>query len=117
MAHPHVALDVQSRAAGKAERFHVGEDLRLVEPRIRPGPAEAADELLVDGAAIVVDQLDLLVRSVMSVAVARYQVEPVKLTPHVDDESEGVADPDGSRHSVPCRPVAGPDLHVTLRRG
>lgn len=80
VAHPHVALDVQRRAAGEAERLHVRKDLRLVEAGVCPGAPKAAYELLVQRAAIAVDQLDLLATAVVCIAVANDHVEAVYIS-------------------------------------
>ena len=39
-----------------------------------------------------------------------------KVAPHVDDQGEGVADPDRPSDPVAVQPVAVPDLHVALGR-
>lgn len=78
MAHPDVALDVEGRRAREPERLHVGVDDGLVHGAVHaPRALEARDELLVHGAAVVVDQLDLLVSPVVRVAVVHHDVEPV----------------------------------------
>jgi len=77
VAHSNVAFNVQRRTAGEAESLHVGEHLRLVESSVRPGASEAADELLVEWAPVVVDQLDFLVGSIVGVTVAHDHIETV----------------------------------------
>jgi hypothetical protein len=42
-----------------------------------PGSLKLADEFVVDGAAVVVDQLDLLVGAVVSEAIVDHNIEPV----------------------------------------
>lgn len=133
MAHPDVALDVQRRSPRKSERLHVCVDERLVHGvGHSPGTLEPTDELLVDGTAVMVDQLDLLVGSVVRIAVVHNDVEAVcetqalknvsigrtwfltPLTPHEDEQSERVTHVNGTGHACPACPVALPDLHVTL---
>ena len=63
---------------------------------------------------VVVDQLDLLVRPVVSVAVVDEDVEAVPLRPHVNEESHGVAHMDRARNPVARQPVTRPDLHEAL---
>ena len=65
----------------------------------------------------MVNQLDLLVGTVVSVAVVYQDVEAVPLRPHVYEESDGVAHVDGAGDSVAGQSVAGPDLHEALGRG
>ena len=65
----------------------------------------------------MVDQLDLLVGSVVSVAVVDEDVEPVPLRPHVDEEGDGVAHVDRACNPVARQTVARPDLHEALGRG
>ena len=77
VAHADVTLDVEGRAASKSESFHVSENLSLVESSVSPRPTETTDELLVNRTAVVVDQLDLLTGSVMSVAVTDDQIESI----------------------------------------
>ncbi len=42
-----------------------------------PSSLELADEFVVDGAAVMVDQLDLLVGTVVSEAIVDHNIEPV----------------------------------------
>ena len=64
----------------------------------------------------MVDQLDLLVGSVVSVAVVDEYVEAVPLRPHVDEESDGVAHMYRAGNPVARQTVARPDLHEALGR-
>ena len=76
MTHPDVALNVQRRRAREPERLHVRVDDRLVHGAVHPAPAlELRDQLLVNGAAMVVDQLDALVGAVVGVAVVHNDIE------------------------------------------
>ena len=61
--------------------------------------------------------MDLLVGSIVSVAVVDEDVEAVPLRPHVDEEGDGVAHVDRASNPVASQPVARPDLHEALRRG
>ena len=65
----------------------------------------------------MVNQLDLLVGTVVGVAVVDEDVEAVPLRPHVYEESDGVAHVDGAGDPVASQAVAGPDLHEALGRG
>ena len=65
----------------------------------------------------MVNQLDLLVGTVVSVAVVDEDVEAVPLGPHVYEESDGVPHVDWSRDPVASQAVPGPDLHEALGRG
>ena len=65
----------------------------------------------------MVDQLDLLVGSIVRVAVVDEDVESVPLRPHVDEEGDGVAHMDRACNPVASQTVAGPDLHEALGRG
>lgn len=86
MAHPDVALDVEGRGAREPEGLHVGVDDRLIHVSVHaPRALEFGDQLLVDGAAVVVDQLDLLVGSIVGVAVIHHDVETVcRMKKHKD---------------------------------
>lgn len=53
MAHSHVALDVERRRAGEAERLHVGKHLCLEHARLRPRATETGDQLVVHRAAAI----------------------------------------------------------------
>lgn len=77
MAHPDVALDVQGWRAGEPERLHVREHLSLEEATLRPGAAESADQFIIDGASVLIDQLDSLVSAVVRVAIVDDDVETV----------------------------------------
>ena len=66
---------------------------------------------------MVVDQLDLLVSAVVSVAVVDEDVETVPLRPHVYQEGHRVAHMDRPCNPVPRQTVAGPNLHEALGRG
>ncbi len=60
------------------ERFHMSVDESFVHGVSHsPGTLELADEFVVDGAAVVVDQLDLLVGAVVSEAIVDHNIEPV----------------------------------------
>ena len=61
--------------------------------------------------------MDLLVGSIVSVAVVDEDVEAVPLRPHVDEESDGVANMYRAGYPVPSQTVARPDLHEALGRG
>lgn len=77
VAHPDVALDVKSRGAGEPERLHVGKHLSLEEAAFRPGSTESADQFVVHGASVLIDQLDSLVAAVVGVTVVDHDVESV----------------------------------------
>ena len=61
--------------------------------------------------------MDLLVGSIVSVAVVDEDVEAVPLRPHVDEEGDGVAHVDRPGDPVARQTVARPDLHEALGRG
>ena len=65
----------------------------------------------------MVNQLDLLVGTVVGVAVVDEDVEAVPLRPHVYEEGDGVAHMDRAGNPVAGQAVAGPDLHEALGRG
>ena len=78
MAHPDVALDVERGRAGEPEGLHVRVDDGLVGAAVHaPRALELGHELLVDGAAVVVYQLDPLVGAVVREAVVHHDVEAV----------------------------------------
>lgn len=78
MAHPDVALDVQGRGPGEAERLHVGVDHGLVEGvGHAPCTLEPGHDLGVQWTPVVVNQLDLLVGAVVGIAVVDDDIETV----------------------------------------
>ena len=69
MAHSDVALDVEGWCPGEPEGLHVCVDERLVHGQVVVHPdvaLELGDQLGVHRATVVVDQLNLLVRAIVS---------------------------------------------------
>ena len=64
----------------------------------------------------MVDQLDLLIGSVVSHAVVDHHVEAVPPTPHVDRQGDGVSHVNRAGDPRSCQAVAGTDLHEALGR-
>lgn len=77
MTHPDIALDVQGRRTGEPERLHVGEHLGLEQAAFRPGTPESADQFIIHGTAVLIDQLDPLVAAVVRVAIVHDDVETI----------------------------------------
>ena len=76
MAHANVALDVERRRPRKPERLHVGVHDGLVDAAVHaPRALKLGHDLVVLGAAVVVDQLDALVGAVVCYAVVHHDVE------------------------------------------
>ena len=65
---------------------------------------------------LVVDQLNLLVRPIVSNAVVDNHVEAIPSASHVDGQGDGIPHMDGSRDPGSSEPVAGADLHEALGR-
>ena len=64
----------------------------------------------------MVDQLDLLIGSVVSNAVVDHHVEAVPPTPHVDRQGDGVSHVNRAGDPGASQAVAGTDLHEALGR-
>ena len=118
MAHSYVALDVECRRSCEAESLEVRVDECLVHGVVHAQRAlELGDEFGVDGAPVVINQLDLFVGTVVRVAVVDDNVESVPLAAHEDHQGQGVADVNGFGHPLPAGPVTLTNLHVTGWRG
>ena len=65
---------------------------------------------------MMIDELDLLVCSVVGEAIVDEDVEAVPLGPHVDSQGDGVTHVDRSSNSVSGQSISGPDLHEAFGR-
>ena len=65
---------------------------------------------------MMIDELDLLVCSVVGEAVIDEDVEAIPLRPHVDQQSNWVAHVNGSSNSISGQSISGPDLHEAFGR-
>ena len=64
----------------------------------------------------MIDQLDLLIGSVVSHAIVDHHVEAIPPTPHVDRQGDWVSNVNRAGDPRSCQAIAGTDLHEALRR-
>ena len=135
MAHSDVTLNVKSWCSCESECLHMSVDDRLIHGvSLSPGSLELGDQLLIlrtseiyEGetkestdvdnlSPMMINELNLLVCPIVSIAIIDQDVKAVPLRPHVDEESDGVAHVDRSSNPVSCQTIAWPQLHEALWR-
>ena len=95
----------------------MGVNQGLVHGVVHPqSPLKLGDEFGVDGAPVVVNQLDLFVGSVVRVAVVDDDVKPVPLTPHEYHQRQRVTHMDWLRDPLTTRAITFSDFHMTSWR-
>jgi hypothetical protein len=78
MAHSDVALDIQCWCSSEPKSLHVGVDQGVIHVvGHAPSSLKLADEFIIYRAAMVVNQLDLFVGTVMSITVVNDNIKPV----------------------------------------
>ena len=63
---------------------------------------------------MMINELNLLVRTIVSKAVIDKDVEAIPLRPHVDGQCDGVTHVDRPGNSISGQSISGPDLHEAL---
>ena len=63
---------------------------------------------------MMINELDLLVGSIVSHTVVDQHVKPIPRGPHVDEQGDGVSNVDRSSDSVSIQAITGLDLHEAV---
>jgi len=115
MTHPDITFNVEGGSSCEAECLHVCIDNSLVHRvPLSPGALKLGDQLLIYWTPVMINQLDLLVCSVVRHTVVDQHIESVPLGPHIDQEGDGVSNMDWPSDPVPIEAVPGSYLHEAL---
>lgn len=78
MTHPNVTFDVQCWSARESKCLHMSIDHSLVHGTIHaPRALELGNELLIHWTSMMIDELDLLVGTIVSIAIIHHNVESI----------------------------------------